>query len=128
MVQLVSVIVPPLLNTPPPLPLVALPPVMVSSERDAVTFGSTRNTRESPPPLTVTPPAGPAIVAIPPVLLSSSGAPTRVIVWGVEKTAGSQEIAWSGNALRLAIASRRVVLPSPGSESSDVVSTTKLGV
>src|SRR4051794_26001984 len=101
MVQLVSVIVPPLLSTPPPSRAAGLPPVMVSPEKDAVTFGSTRNTRLKPPPLTVTPPAGPAIVAVPTVLLSSSCAPARVIVWGVEKTAGSQEIAWSGNALRL---------------------------
>ena len=34
-----------------------------------------------PPPLTVTPAAGPVIVSVPPVLLSSSWLPVRVIVW-----------------------------------------------
>ena len=64
MVQLVSVVVPPLLYRPPPLPL-ALPPVIVSPEIDAVTPASTWNTRLVPPPLTVTPAAGPVIVSVP---------------------------------------------------------------
>ena len=46
MVQLVSVVVP-WLYTPPPSPL-AVPPVIVSPENDAVTFASTSNTRFNP--------------------------------------------------------------------------------
>ena len=50
----------------------ALPPVIVSPEIDAVTPASTWNTRLRPPPLTVTPAAGPVIVSVPVVSLSSS--------------------------------------------------------
>ena len=46
--------------------------MIVSPEIDAVTPASTWNTRLSPPPLTVTPAAGPVIVSVPLVLLSSS--------------------------------------------------------
>ena len=63
--------VPPSLARPPPLPVV-VPPVIVSPEIDAVTFGSTWNTRLAPPPLTVTPVFGPVIVSVPVVSLSSS--------------------------------------------------------
>ena len=63
-----------------------LPPVIVSPEIDAVTLASTWNTRLSPPPLTVTPAAGPVIVCVPVVSLSSSWVPLRVIVCGVLKT------------------------------------------
>ena len=123
-VQLVSVVVPPALSSPPPLPVAELP-LMVQSvsvvvpprsctsrrrvgggvaadgavgqrascrvvvqpaavpggraardgqaaEVDAVTPLSTWNTRLRPPPLTVTPAAGPVIVSVPLVLLSSS--------------------------------------------------------
>ena len=79
--QLVSVVVPKLAR-PPPLPVV-VPPVIVSPEMDAVTPASTWNTRLSPPPLTVTPAAGPVIVSVSLVLLSSSWVPVRVIVCGV---------------------------------------------
>ena len=71
MVQLVSVRLPPSLYTPPPSPVVE-PPVIVIPEIDAVTPGSTWNTRLAPPPLTVTPAAGPVIVSFPVVSLSSS--------------------------------------------------------
>ena len=60
--------------------------MIVSPEMDAVTLASTWNTRLSPPPLTVTPAAGPVIVWVPVVLLSSSWLPPRVIVCGVAKT------------------------------------------
>ena len=64
------------LYRPPPLPS-ALPPVIVSPEIDAVTPASTWNTRLSPPPLTVTPAAGPVIVSVPVVSLSSSWLPRQ---------------------------------------------------
>ena len=60
--------------------------MIVSPEIDAVTPASTWNTRLSPPPLTVTPAAGPVIVSVPVVLLSSSWVPVRVIVCGVLNT------------------------------------------
>ena len=94
-VQLVSVGVPVLYRPPPPTVggvaadgavgqrgraevgqaaavVPALPPVIVRPEMDAVTPASTWNTRLSPPPLTVTPAAGPVIVSVSLVLLSSS--------------------------------------------------------
>src|SRR5262245_45432951 len=61
-VQLFSVAVP-LLDRPPPYS--AKPPVIVIPEIDTVTKASTWNTRLAPPPLTVTPAAGPVIVAVP---------------------------------------------------------------
>jgi hypothetical protein len=61
-VQLVSVTVPSLSSPPPSLPPVGLPWVIVSPDMDAVTLASTWNTRLVPPPLIVTPPAGPVIV------------------------------------------------------------------
>ena len=79
MVQSVSVAVPLLYRPPPPL---AVPPLIVSPEKDAVTPASTWNTRLSPPPLTVTPAAGPVIVVTPVVSVSSSCVPARVIVRG----------------------------------------------
>ena len=87
MVELVSVIVP-LFSIPPPFPGV-LPPVIVSPERDAVTPPSTSNTRLFPPPLTITPAAGPVIEVVKAVSLSSSWA-VRVIVCWVAKTVGSK--------------------------------------
>ena len=57
--------------------------MIVSPENDAETFASTWNTRLRPPPLTVTPAAGPVIVSVPLVLLSSSGPSVRSIVSGV---------------------------------------------
>ena len=62
MVQLVSVVVPPALYRPPPFPVVE-PPEMVRPVRVAVTPLSTWNTWLVPPPLTVTPAAGPVIVS-----------------------------------------------------------------
>ena len=70
MVQSVSAVAPSL-TRPPPDPL-TWPPVIVSPEIDAATFALTWNTRPSLPPLTVKPAAGPVIVSIPVVLLSSS--------------------------------------------------------
>ena len=85
-VQSVSVVVPPLLNRPPPLPSPALPPVIVSPEIDAVT-----------PRVDLEHPA--RVVAadrharrrardrlVPVVSLSSSWVPFRVIVCGVLNT------------------------------------------
>src|SRR5271157_339942 len=82
-VQLVSVVVPKF-SRPPPSPVV-VPPLIVSPEMDAVTVGSTRNTRLALLPLTVTPAAGPAIVTDSFAVLSSSWVPPRVIVCGVLK-------------------------------------------
>ena len=92
-VQSVSVSVPPSLYRPPPVPAV-LPPVIVRPEIDAVTFASTWNTRLSPPPLTVTPAAGPVIVSVPVVSLSSSWRRQRDRL-GVAKTVGSKVIVWA---------------------------------
>ena len=66
--------------------------MIVSPEIDAVTFESTWSTRLSPRPLTVTPAAGPVIVSVPLVLLSSSWLPLRKIVCGVSKTVLSKSI------------------------------------
>ena len=90
-VQSVSVSVPPLLNRPPPLPAV-VPPVIVIPEIDAVTPPSTRNTRLSLAPPTVTPAAGPVIEVAPLVSVSSSWVPPRVIVWGELNTVLSKVI------------------------------------
>ncbi len=91
MMQLVSVAVP-ALYTPPPIPVVE-PRLIVRPERDAVTFGSIWSTRSISFPSMVTSPAsGPSIVIIPPVLLRSSRPEVRVIVCGVEKTAGAKVI------------------------------------
>ena len=84
-VQLVSVSVPSSLSRPPPLPVV-LPAGDRQSRDRRRDIASTWNTRLSPPPLTVTPAAGPVIVSVPVVLLSSSWPPVRVIVCGVLKT------------------------------------------
>ena len=59
---------------------------------DAVTPGSTWNTRLALLPLTVTPAAGPVIVSVPVVSLSSSWAPVSVIVCALAKTVGSKVI------------------------------------
>ena len=67
-----------------------LPPVIVSPEIEAVTNASTWKTRLAPPPLTVTPAAGPVIVSVPVVLLSSSWVPVRVIVCGRLEHVGSK--------------------------------------
>jgi hypothetical protein len=85
MVQSVSVTEPPSLYRPPPFSEVE-PPVMVRPLKLAVTPASTWNTRLAPPPLTVTPAAGPVIVSVPVVSLSSSWVPFRVIVCGVLNT------------------------------------------
>ena len=66
---------------------------MVSPESEAVTFASTSKTRLFPPPLMVTPAAGPVIVCVPPLSFRSSGLPPSVIVWGVPKTVESKSIA-----------------------------------
>ena len=77
MVQLLSVALPKLSR---PAPLTAEPRVMVRPERVAVTPLFTWNTPLWPPPLIVTPAAGPVIVCVPPVSLRSSTLPPRVIV------------------------------------------------
>src|SRR5262249_16701145 len=127
-VQLVSASVP-RLSRPPPLPkLGALPLLIVSPERDAVTRLSTWNTRLSPPPLTVTPAAGPVIVMASVVLLSSSWLPVRVIVCGVAKTCLSKGMVEIPAESKLAkvMASRRLKRPVPGKRASLVVNTTRL--
>ena len=43
----------------------------------------------------VTPAAGPVIVCVPPVSLSSSWPPESVIVWGVPNTVGSKTIVFA---------------------------------
>src|SRR3954451_19893355 len=101
---------------------------MVSPEIDAVTFGSTWNTRESPPPLTVTPPAGPVIDSVSAVLESSSWVPVRVIVCGVAETLASKVMLEIPEESKLAkvTASRRLRRPAPGKRESLVVFTTRL--
>ncbi len=59
---------------------------MVRPEIQAVTPLSISKTRLFPPPLMVTPAAGPVIVCVPPVSLSSSWLPESVIVWDVLNT------------------------------------------
>src|SRR3954463_14112402 len=78
---------------PPPFPVVE-PPEIVRPVKDAVTFASTWNTRLRPPPLIVTPAAGP-VIGVPPtvVSLSSSWVPFRVIVRGVLNLVLSKSIA-----------------------------------
>ena len=102
--------------------------MIVSPEMDAVTPPSTWNTRLSPPPLTVTPAAGPVIVSVPVVLLSSSWVPVRVIVCGVAKTVWSKVMFEfpEGAVSAKAMASRRLKRPAPGARESLVVFTTRL--
>ena len=84
----------------------ALPPVMVSPEIDAVTFGSIWNTRLASLPLTVTPPAGPVIVSRPGRVAQLELGAVRVIVCGVANTPLSKVIVWSpAFVIRLADAS-----------------------
>src|SRR5262245_51014303 len=85
----------------PPLSVMPVPvpePMSVRPESVAVTPGSTRKT-PLVPPLKVRPAAGPVMVVASAVLLSSSGAPARVMVAGVVKAAGSNEIAAPANWL-----------------------------
>src|SRR5262249_12800459 len=126
MVQLVSVAVPRLYRPPPTN---ALPPVIVSPERDAVTPPSIWNTRLALLPLIVTPAAGPVIVSVPLVLLSSSWVPVRVIVCGEANTVGSKVMVEipAESKLAKAMASRRLKRPAPGKRASLVVFTTRLG-
>src|SRR5262245_22014105 len=92
MVQLVSVAVPRLYRPPP---TDALPPVIVSPEIGAVTPPSIWNTRLALLPLIVTPAAGPVIVSVPLVSVSSSWPPLRVIVRAVLNTVGSKLIVFA---------------------------------
>ncbi len=80
----------PWLYRPPPLS--ALPPLIVSSDREADAPGLMANTRLALLPLIVTPAAGPVIVSVPVVSLSSSWVPARVIVFGVLNTVLSKVI------------------------------------
>ena len=102
--------------------------MIVSPEMDAVTPLSTWNTRLSPPPLTVTPAAGPVIVSVSVVLLSSSCVPVRVIVCGVANTFGSKVMFAfpEGSALARTMASGRLKRPAPGTREPLVVFTIKL--
>src|SRR6516225_7165768 len=93
-----------------PAPWKPEPLVMVSPEIIALTLASILNTRLALLPLTVTPAAGPVIVSLPLVLLSSSWAPLRMIVRGVAKTVGSKVIWMSlGAAFAMLIAWRRSI-------------------
>src|SRR5262249_13883167 len=84
-------------------------------EMDAVTIPSTWKTRLNPPPLTVTPAAGPVIASVPVVSLSSSWPPVRLIVLAVLNTVLSKTIDWSPPlAFARAIAWRRSVRPTTG--------------
>ncbi len=124
MVQLVSVSVPKSCS-PPPLP--ALPPVIVSPVKAALTPASTWNTRLRPPPLTVTPPAGPVIVSSPLGSLSSSWWPLRVIVCGVAKTVGSKVMVLATpSVLARMMARGRLRRPEPAKKAPLGVFTTRL--
>ena len=74
--------------------------VMVRPEIDAVTPVSTWKTRVWPPPLIVTPAAGPVIVCVPVVLLNSSRSPASVIVFGVLKTVASKSMVLAPTSRR----------------------------
>src|SRR5260370_39865215 len=80
----------PWLYRPPPLS--ALPPLIVRSDRDADAPGLMANTRLALLPLIVTPAAGPVIVSVPVVSLSSSWVPPRGIVSGVWHTVLSEQL------------------------------------
>jgi hypothetical protein len=95
---------------------------MVTPEIDVVTPWSTWKTRLCPPPLIVTPPAGPVIVSVPVVSLSSSWPEVRVIVCGVANAVGSKVIVWASPT---ALASRIAWRSEPGPLSS-VLLTTKV--
>ena len=69
--------------------------MMLRPEIDAVTSLSTPNTLTVPPPLIVTPAAGPVIVSVPLVLLSASDPDVNVIVWALAKTVGSKSIVFA---------------------------------
>ncbi len=123
MVQLLRVRAPEFCRPPP---VVVLPPVIVSPERDALTPASTWNTRLSPPPLTVTPPAGPMIVSSPDVSVSSSCLPVRVIVCGVAKTVGSKVMVLATpSVLARMMARGRLRRPEPAKRASLGVFTTR---
>ena len=85
--------------------------MIVIPEIDAVTPLSIWNTRLAPPAFTVTPAAGPMIVVVPVVSLSSSWPRAKLIVCGVLNTFLSKVIVWPGTTLAPAIASRRLVVP-----------------
>ena len=108
-VQSVSVVVPSLYRPPPYAGTAAGDRQSRDRRRD---IRSTWNTRLSPPPLTVTPAAGPVIVSVPVVLLSSSWRAGQVIVWAAAKTVGSKVIVLARNGVgagdRLAKAGRAV--------------------
>jgi hypothetical protein len=74
--------------------------VIVIPEIDAVTLGSTWNTRLFPPASTVTPLFGPVIVVAPVVSVSSSWVPLRVIVFGVFRSvlAGPDQVRRGDNS------------------------------
>ena len=93
---------------------------MVRPESEAVTPLSICNTRLWPPPLMVTPAAGPVMVSVSVVLESSSSVPVRVIVCGVLNTFGSKEIFALSELSKLASrrASGRLKRPAPGKEQS----------
>ena len=126
-VQSVSVLVPPSLYRPPPLPAVE-PPEMIRPLKVAVTPLSTWNTRLVPPPLIVTPAAGPVIVSVPLVLLSSSWPCGQRDRLGrgedgrVEGDGPARKVVGERRSRR-AVWSRRSEKSSP----SAVVVTTKLG-
>src|SRR5262245_1241944 len=109
---LVNVVVPKLAR-PPPLLKPELPWLIVNPERNAVTPPSTWNTRLVPPPLTVTPAAGPVMVSVSLVLLSSSWPRLSGIVWALANTMGSKvmvEFPEESLSAR-ATASRRLMRP-----------------
>ena len=68
---------------------------MVRPESEAVTPRRSERRGSFPPPLMVTPAAGPVIVCVPPVSSSSSWPPLSVIVWGVLNTVESKTIVFA---------------------------------
>ena len=85
----------------------------------------TWNTRLGPPPLTVTPAAGPVIVCVPLVLVSSSWVPVRVIVCGVAKTVGSKVIGGAGERSARLTAWGRVRVPGGAADVGGVLTTSE---
>ena len=82
----------PSLYRPPPSPVVDAPGDRQSRDRRRDTARRPGTPGSVPPPLTVTPAAGPVIVSVPLVSLSSSWPAVSVIVWAVAKTVGSKVI------------------------------------
>ena len=114
----------PLIRPPPLAVALTLPPVIVRPEIVAVTPPPTSKTRLVPPPLMVTPAAGPVIDWAPPVSDSSSGLPPRVIVSGVLNADGLKMIVFAW-LLLLALAIAAASDPVPDALMLETVNVAR---